>query len=52
MDVTNREKLVIAANQKSRASQNYKGFMDELKIFDRALSSAEVKELHQLEDEK
>jgi hypothetical protein len=43
------EPIVIGANHNTRLQQNYKGFLDDIRIYNRALSEAEVKELYEFE---
>jgi len=44
--------IVLGANQTVRTGQNYKGYMDDLRIYNRALSEAEVKALYEFEKVK
>jgi outer membrane protein assembly factor BamB len=44
--------IIIGANHQTRSKHNYQGMMDEVRIYNRALSEAEVKELYNLEKPK
>lgn len=48
----NNQPIVLGANNRSRADQNYKGWMDDLRIYNRALSAEEVKILYEFEKMK
>ena len=43
------EPIVIGANHSNRSQQNYKGFLDDIRIYNRALTEAEVKALYEFE---
>jgi hypothetical protein len=49
-DVTNAAPIVLGANHVNRNAQNFHGSIDDIRIYDRALSAAEVAALYQLEN--
>ena len=51
-NVTNTAPIVLGANHVNRQSQNFNGALDEVRIYDRALSASEVLSLYNLEKPK
>jgi Concanavalin A-like lectin/glucanases superfamily len=49
VDVSDSEPMWLGCNQADRTVQNYDGLMDELRVYNRALSTNEVLALYQLE---
>ena len=45
----NDERIILGANQANRKVQNYNGHLDDLRIYSRALSDADVKALYEFE---
>ena len=49
-NLTNSAPIVLGANHVNRQSQNFNGAIDEVRIYDRALSATEVQSLFQMEN--